>query len=204
MAFSMMIGTRLCFGCLHSSILFFCSSLLPLLSWEVAAMDKGISESPDHLDTVESCHSHIQALLARIERLELAAELNPVRGDRPYKVLGFHCARGLSRDDGFGVYAEFLALPEAVAYCRQQIDEQIAHAIAEVENGLLTTQQQIDDAIAELMHTGWCFWVSNVADPAAGEAFDSLVYAHKRLTESLLRGARASDIKPFLGNLPDR
>ena len=150
-------------------------------------MDKRFSDSLDHLDTVEACHKHIQSLQRKIERLEIAAELNPIRGDRPYKVLGYHRARMLSRDDGFGVYAEFQTLAEAVAYCRQQIDHEIAHSVAEAENGLLTTARQIDDALAELMHTGWCFWVSNVVDPTARDAFEFRVHARDRLTEAVMR-----------------
>lgn len=130
----------------------------------------------------------IRDLQRRIEQLELAVALNAIRGDRPYKVLGYHRARMLSRDDSFGVYAEFKTLPEAVAYCRQQIDHQIAHTMAEAESGLLNTPRHIDDATAELTHTGWCFWVSNVADPTAREAFEFRAYARDRLTEAVMGG----------------
>jgi hypothetical protein len=150
-------------------------------------MDKKITGGLEHLDTVEACHAYIRDLQQRLEHLELEAELNPIRGDRPYKVLGFHCASMLSRDDGFGVYAEFEALAQAVDYCRQQIDGQIAHAMAEAEHGLLTTSKDIDDAIAELMHTGWCFWVSNVADPTAQDAFEARTYARARLTAAVMQ-----------------
>ena len=150
-------------------------------------MDKKITGSLEHLDTVEACHAYIRDLQQRLAHLELEAELNPIRGDRPYKVLGCHRARMLSRDDGLGVYAEFEALAQAVDYCRQQIDGQISHMIAEAEWGLLTTARDIDDAIAELALTGWCFWVSNVADPAAQEVFEFRAHARARLRAAVMR-----------------
>jgi hypothetical protein len=74
-------------------------------------MDKRMTNSLDYLDSVETCHAYIRELQQRIEHLEIEVKLNLLRGDRPYKVLGFHCARGLSRDDGFGVYANFCCCP---------------------------------------------------------------------------------------------
>lgn len=156
-------------------------------------MDKRIFDGLDHLDSVEVCHAHIRTLQRRIEQLELAAELNPIRGDRPYKALGYHRAKMLSRDDRFGVYAEFKTLPEAVDYCRQQIDGQIAYALAEAEAGLLTTARQIDGAIAELMHTGWIFWVSNVSDPCCRDAFVPQAYARERLEKAVMRRRGGKD-----------
>jgi hypothetical protein len=154
-------------------------------------MDKRfISDGLDHLATVEACHNHIHHLQQRIEQLELAAVLDPIRGDRPFKVLGRHQAKVFSRDHDPAVYAEFRTLAEAVEYCAQQIDHQIAPHIAEAEAGLLTTARQIDDAVAELMITGWYFWVSNVADPSARDAFVCEIYARARLEKAVMRKRR--------------
>lgn len=149
-----------------------------------------IADGRDHFATLDACHAHIRHLRHHIEQLELAAELNPIRGDRPYKVLGYHRAKVLSRDHDPAVYAEFRTLPEAVEYCAQQIDHQIAHAIAEAEAGVLTTPRQIDDAIAELMITGWYFWVSNVVDPSARDAFVCEIYARALLKQAVMRKRR--------------
>jgi hypothetical protein len=80
-----------------------------------------------------------------------------------------------------------LTLEEATAYCADQVDGQIAHAIAEAESGLLTTARDIDDAVRELMLTGWYFWASCVSEPAARDAFVCEIYARARLTEAVMR-----------------
>ena len=161
-------------------------------------MNKRVTDRLHRLDTIEACHAHIRRLQRRVDRLELIAEASPIRGDRPYKVLGYHRARMHSKDDGFGVYAEFQTLAEAVAYCRQQIDGQIVHAVAEAETGLLTTARDLDDAITELLLTGWCFWVSNVVDPAAREAFEFGAYARARLSAAVMAasGMIPENLKP--------
>jgi hypothetical protein len=150
-------------------------------------MDKMTS---DGLDTVEACHHRIREQQRRIEQLEIAAALNPIPGARPYKVLGYHRAKMFSRDSDPAVYAEFRTLEEATTHCADQVDGQIAHAIAEAESGLLTTARDIDDAVRELMLTGWYFWVSNVADPSARDAFICEIYARARLTEAVMRGRK--------------
>jgi hypothetical protein len=106
--------------------------------------------------------------------------------DKPYKVVGFDCSRSHTREDGFGVYAEFPAIIEAVDYCRQRIDEQIDRAVLEAESGTISTPRQIDAAIAELASSGWCYFVCNVMDPTARDAFEFRAYARDRLTAAVL------------------
>ena len=150
-------------------------------------MGRKASDTLFRLDTVGACHQHIRGLQRKIERLDLAAKQDPIRGYQPYKVLGYHCSRLLSHDDSFGVYAEFQTLAEAVVYCRKRVDHQIAHWLAEAENGLITSPRQIDDAIAELVSTGGCFWVTNVMDPTVRNSFESRAYARDRLEKTLMR-----------------
>lgn len=158
----------------------------------------------DDLNSLEACHDHIRDLRRWIEWLEaalkfctqstlpttggnLAGQIAVASAYRAYKVMAYDCQRKCTSYDGFGVYAEFSSLEEAVDHCRACIDEQMSAEIRDAENGVLCTARQVDAAIERLALFGWNYWVNNKSDPKARDAFEFRTYARQRLMEIIAR-----------------
>lgn len=107
---------------------------------------------------------------------------------KPYQVMTYDCWHMYDEDeDCFGCEASFDTLEEALAYCKENIDRQIADDISKAETGELKTPEQIKEARSQISTFGWSYSIHNPADPAAKDAFSFLDYVEQRLTEIVER-----------------